>query len=149
MKTFSLALCALVLTVSSCSNNDDAEMDTTLSEAEIPVEIKTYVDTHFAPNSINRAIRETENNEVSYDVFLNENIILEFNGDLEITAIDDDSQLPNSVIPNSILEYVAQNYASNFITDWELENNHQQVELNNGTELEFTLNGEFIRIDND
>jgi hypothetical protein len=149
MKKLALVLCALSLTFASCSKDDDNETKVNLSEADIPVAIKTYVSTHFASNTINRAVRETENSEVTYDIFLTENIVLEFNNNLEITDIDDDSELPNSVIPQPILDYVALNYPNNFITDWELEINYQEVELNNGIELEFTLDGVFIRIDND
>ena len=66
-----------------------------------------------------------------------------------IIDVDGVIQLPNSVIPQSILDYVSVNYPNNVITDWELEFNHQQVELNNNIELEFEMNGNFIRIDND
>jgi hypothetical protein len=74
-------------------------------------------------------------------------VVLGFNSSYEITDIDGTTQLPDSVIPQAILDYVAQSYPANFITDWELERNHQQIELNNGLELEFELNGAFIRID--
>ena len=149
MKKLALALCVLVLTFASCNKDDNNETNVNLSEADIPVAIKTYISTHFASNTINSAISETENNEITYDVFLSDNIILEFNKNFEITDIDDDSQLPNSVIPQAILDYIALNYANNFCTDWELENNHQQVQLNNNVELEFNLNGDFLRVDND
>ncbi|MFV0471370.1 MAG: PepSY-like domain-containing protein [Paludibacteraceae bacterium] len=77
------------------------------------------------------------------------NFELDFNSACEIIDIDGTSQLPNSVIPQAILDYVLRNYASNVIADWELELNYQQVELNNSVELEFEMNGTFIRIDND
>ncbi|AFL81441.1 Protein of unknown function (DUF2874) [Aequorivita sublithincola DSM 14238] len=149
MKNLALVLCVLSLTFASCSKDDDNDTTVNLSEAEIPAEIKNYVSTNFASNTIDRVVKETDNKEISYDVFLSERIILEFNNNFEITDIDDDSQLPNSVIPQPILDYVAQNYPNNFITDWELETNYQEVELNNDLELEFTLDGVFIRVDTD
>jgi len=90
---------------------------------------------------------DTENNLVTYDIYLNGNIELEFNNEYEIIEIDGRAQLPDSVIPSAILDYVAQNYPNNFITDWDLERDHQQIELDNGLDLEFTMTGEFIRID--
>ena len=39
-------------------------------------------------------------------------------------------------------------YADNFIVEWDLDSTHQSVKLNNGIELEFTLKGKFLRIDN-
>jgi hypothetical protein len=134
---------------SSCSNDDDNINDVLLTEAEIPTAIKSYIETHFPSNTIVRAEKDTENNTITYEIYLNDNINLEFNSTSEIIDIDGVIQLPNSVIPESILDYVSTNYPNNFITDWELEFNHQQVELNNNLELEFEMNGNFIRIDND
>ena len=116
---------------------------------EIPTAIKTYIETHFPSNTIVRAEKDTENNTITYEIYLNENINLEFDSASNIIDVDGVIQLPNSVIPQSILDYVSVNYPNNVITDWELEFNHQQVELNNNIELEFEMNGNFIRIDND
>lgn len=150
MKTLKIfSLLAIVAILSSCSNDDDTNQEVVLSESEIPTEIITYKETHFPENEIIRAIKDTERNVVTYDIYLSENFELDFNSNYEITDIDGISKLPDSVIPQAILDYVAQNYASNVITDWELEFNHQQIELTNGVELEFELDGTFIRIDND
>ncbi|MFV0471373.1 MAG: PepSY-like domain-containing protein [Paludibacteraceae bacterium] len=138
-----LSLLFFVIIVASC---DD---DNILSQSEIPTKIMTYKTTHFPENGIVRAIKDTERNTTKYELYLSGNFELDFNSACEIIDIDGTSQLPNSVIPQAILDYVSQNYASNVITDWELELNHQQVELNNSVELEFEMNGTFIRIDND
>lgn len=151
MKTLKIfSLLAIVAILSSCSNDDDNNnQEIVLSESEIPTEIIAYKTTHFPENEIVNAIKDTEGNIVTYDIYLSGNFELDFNSNYEITDIDGISKLPDSVIPPVILDYVAQNYASNVITDWELEHNHQQIELNNGVELEFEMNGTFIRIDND
>ena len=149
MKLSVITMLACLTIFSSCSKDDDNIIDVLLTEAEIPTGIKSYIETHFSSNRIVRAEKDTENNTITYEIYLNENINLEFNSTSEIIDIDGVIQLPNSVIPQSILDYVSTNYANNFITDWELEFNHQQVELNNKIELEFELNGNFIRIDND
>lgn len=149
MKNLAIALCVLSLTFMSCSKDDNSIDNNLLSEAEIPLEIKGYIADNFPSNSINRAEKNIENNQTFYNIYLSENLNLEFNSDLEVIDIDDDSELPLSVIPQSIQDYVAQNYPNNFITDWELEDNYQEVELNNGIELEFTLEGVFIRVDTD
>jgi len=147
MKKISIILCAFFVTLVSCNDDDDQRSETNLSETEIPSSIKTYVETHFPSNTIDRAVMDTEHNVVTYDIYLSGNVELEFNSDLEIIEIDGRAQLPDSVIPPAILDYVAQNYPDNFITDWDLERDHQQIELDNGLDLEFTMTGEFIRID--
>ena len=137
-----IATLGLLLFATSCDEEKD------LSENEIPNEITTYVTTHFPSNNIIRVTEDKDGTRKSYDVVLSGNIKLEFNRQREITDIDSSSKLPDSVIPQAIRDYVSENYPDNFITDWELEDNHQQVGLNNDVDLEFTMDGVFIRVDN-
>ena len=132
-----LALFAIIFT--SCSNDDDNnsnDSEIVLTEAQIPNEVTAYIAQHFPSNTTNTVIEDTDDNVITYDVYLSESIELEFNSNFEIIEIDSFNQLPDSVIPQAILDYVALNYPTNFITGWELEYNHQQVDLNNNIELE-------------
>ena len=149
MKLSAITMLVFLTILTSCSSDDDNINDVLLSEAEIPTAIKTYIETHFPSNTIVRAEKDTENNTITYEIYLNENINLEFDSASNIIDGDGVIQLPNSVIPQSILDYVSVNYPNNVITDWELEFNRQQVELNNNIKLAFEMNGNFIRIDND
>lgn len=151
MKTKAFLLAIALAAFISCSEDDknNGDYENVIPEAEIPTELKSYVTTHFSSSTINKAVEDMDDNVLTYDVFLSGNVSLEFDSNFKITDIDSNSELPDSVIPEAILTYVAANYASNFITDWELEMDHQQVELNNNTELEFKMDGTFIRIDND
>jgi hypothetical protein len=149
MKLSAITMLVFLTILTSCSSDDDNINDVLLTEAEIPKAIKTYIETHFPSNTIIRVEKDTENNIITYDIYLSENINLDFNSAFDIIDIDGVIQLPSSVIPPSILNYVSANYPNNVITDWELEFNHQQVELNNNLELEFEMNGDFIRIDHD
>ena len=137
-----IATLGLLLFATSCDEEKG------LSENEIPNEITTYVTTHFPTNNIIRVTEDKDGTRKSYDVVLSGNIKLEFNRQREITDIDSSSRLPDSVIPQAIRDYASENYPDNFITDWELEDNHQQVGLNNDIDLEFTMDGGFLRVDN-
>ena len=130
------------LALSSC------EKEEIIQEAEVPAEIKTYVSTHFPEHKIIQVERDKELFDKSYDVLLEGNYSLDFNKKLEITDIDGVSELPASVIPALIMQYVKSNYPTNFITDWELDDKNQQVGLDNGLDLEFNMQGEYLRIDN-
>lgn len=149
MKLTAITLFTFLTVFTSCSKDDDSINDVLLTEAEIPTAIKNFTNTHFPTNTIVRAVKDTEDNTITYDIYLSENVNLEFNSALKIIDIDGINELPNSVIPQPILDYALANYPNNFITDWELDNNHQQVELNNNIELEFDMNGNFIGINND
>jgi|SRR5699024_2101601 len=123
------------------------DKDKVLPSSEIPEEISNYISTHFPDNTIQQVTKEKDDFVVTYDVLLDGNFSLEFNRKKEIIEIDGTTKLPDSVIPEKILQYVATHYPDNFITDWELEDKHQQVGLDNDLDLEFSMEGEFIRID--
>lgn len=135
-----VALAAVVLT--SC------DREKVLTPSEIPTEITQYLSIHFPNNNLLQVVEDVDGMTKTYDVTLSDNITLEFNRKKEITDIDGNAKLPDTVIPNEINQYVASNFPNNVITDWELEDRHQQVGLDNGIDLEFSMNGEFIRIDN-
>ena len=133
---------ALAFTLTSC------DKEKVIPSTDLPSEITSYISTHFPNNSIVQAIKDRDGLTKTYDILLSESISLEFNRKKEIIDIDGVTQLPNSVIPEKILQYVTTNYPTNFITDWELDDKNQQVQLDNGLDLEFKMNGDFLRIDN-
>ena len=137
------ALVAVALSVSliSCAKEE------VIPVSQLPVEIKTYISTHFPSNTIVQVVKDFEGLTKTYDVMLSEQISLEFNRKNQIIDIDGKTALPNSVIPEKIRQYVTANYPTNVITDWELDDLNQQIQLDNGLNLEFTMNGDFIRID--
>lgn len=92
-------------------------------------------------------IKETDGFTVTYDVYLDKQTELEFNRKKEIIKIDSEFELPDSVIPAKIKAYVVANFPAFYIVGWELESNHQQITLNNDMDIEFTMDGDFIRID--
>ncbi len=139
--TFTAVLFTAILTFTSC------EKETVLNNAQTPAEITNYVAMHFPNHQILQTVKDVDGFKKTYDVILDGNISLEFNRKLEIIDIDADTQLPESVIPAKIGQYVSTNFPENFITDWELEDKHQQVGLDNDLDLEFTMSGDFVKID--
>ena len=67
---------------------------------------------------------------------------------MEIIEIDANNQLPESVIPDKIKTYVNENFPNNTITDWKIDDKNQEVKLDSGLEIKFTMEGDLIRIDN-
>ncbi|NJW55646.1 PepSY-like domain-containing protein, partial [Salinimicrobium oceani] len=56
----------------------------------------------------------------------------------------------SAALPQAILTYISTNYPENTIREAEVEDNGQfEVELNNGTELVFDAQGNFLGIDDD
>lgn len=141
IKTLGLSAAMLALVLTGCAD------DKIVTENDLPEEISTYISNNFPDNEVAQVTVDQEAFSKKYAVILKDNIKLEFDSKNNITDIDANSALPDHVIPAEILAYVNANYPENVITDWELEDKHQQVKLDNGLTLEFSLAGEFLRID--
>ena len=79
----------------------------------------------------------------SYDIISSESISLALNRKKEIISIVGVSKLPDSVIPARLLQYVTTHYLNNVVSDWELDDKNQQIELDYGLNLEFNMKGDF------
>ncbi|QMU29089.1 PepSY-like domain-containing protein [Adhaeribacter radiodurans] len=124
------------------------EKEENITAAELPQPAKDFISTHFTTATITSIQKEKEISGTSYDVFLNNGTTLDFNADGECTDIDGKTnKLPDSVLPAQVLTYVQTNHATEFIVGWEKDGNNQEVELNNGLELKFDQNYNFISLD--
>lgn len=146
MKTPSFLL--LLIAFFSIGTLTSCEKETILLPSDWPAEIITYVETHFSELAILQVTEDKDGFKKTYEIILEGAFKLEFNRKMEIIKIDGSSRLPDSVLPAKILDYVNQNYPENYVTDWEIEGKNQEVKLDNGLELKFTMSGEFLRIDN-
>jgi len=121
--------------------------DKVVPYSQIPSKIKNYVTTHFPKNSVIQSEIDTEGLGKQYEINLSNGTELKFNNKNQIIAIEGKSKLPDSVIPKKIGQYIATNYPNNAITDWEIDGKNQQISLDNDLELEFNMNGDFVKID--
>lgn len=121
--------------------------DKIIPYSKVPAVIQTYIKTHFPDHKVIQAEIDYEGLTKEHEIILSDGIKLEFNRKNKVKKIDGKSKLPDSVIPLKIRRYVQKNYPNNFITEWEQNKTHQSVDLDNDLELEFTLKGDFLRID--
>ncbi|MCO6496988.1 MAG: PepSY-like domain-containing protein [Chitinophagaceae bacterium] len=122
--------------------------DRTIPATEVPAAIQSYVKTHFPNQSIAKAKIDVEGTKNEYEIKLDDKTELEFDSKYRIKKIESKNALPSGIFPAKIRKYVKANYPNNVIINWEIEEKHQEVELDNDIQLEFTLKGTFIRIDN-
>lgn len=144
MKKLASFLAFLLFVATACDN------EKVVDETDLPVNAKDFIEAHFPDANISQVVRDRDDLETSYDVILNNQVKLEFDkkGDCYSIETRNNEKLPDTVIPLKILEYVQQNYADTFITDWEKDKTDQEIRLSNRKELVFNLSGTFLRIDN-
>jgi len=138
------AICTIIGTISFTGCSQDIVIKTD----DIPNEISAYITANFPNQLITQATKDKDGLDVSYEINLNDLTELDFNRKKEITGIDRNSKLPDSVVPEKILNYVKNNYPYSAITSWKIDDNNQEIEVDNGLDLEFNLSGDFISIDN-
>ncbi|PWH86175.1 PepSY-like domain-containing protein [Brumimicrobium oceani] len=113
----------------------------------LPEIIKDYVSIHFPEHFIKKAVTYKVGFKRSYKVFLNGKINLKFNNKGKAIEIESGNKLPDSVVPTKLASFVTAYFPENSIVEWELERNAQEIELDNGLELAFDLNGDFINVE--
>ncbi len=142
MKNFKV-LPVIVLTILFATNAHAQK--TTLSKNEVPVEIANYINQNFKDHKIRKVTKEINNNKTKYEIKLNSKVELEFNEAFKIKEIDSKYGVAFHLLPIQVAEYVQSHYPDLKITEWKLNEHGQKVELSNDTEIQFDLDGNFIK----
>lgn len=119
----------------------------------LPQNSRDFLSKHFPDAKIVKAEKEDswfnwDKNEM-YEIHLSNDLKLDFNKNGEVTEIDSDgtAPIPADALPTDITSYVKSNFSGQEIASWELGNNGQEIELTDGTELEFDENGKYLKQD--
>jgi hypothetical protein len=140
MKTI-LLFSVLLTLFSSC------EKEKIILESKAPSQIKSYISEHFSGFEIVQIVEDRDGFELTYDVWLEGSYFLEFNRKKEIKEVSGLNELPDSVLPVELLLFVKTNYSDSYVSGWELDDRNQNLKLNNGLDLVFNKQGNFLRID--
>lgn len=133
---------ATALAMQSCEKKDVAIDSTRLPEAA-----QSFVVTYFPQATIQRVVKDYDDGTHTYKVILSDGTFIEFNSGGEWRDIENSvTGVPEAIIPDSILDYIATNYTNSFVVGIEFRKLYV-VELNSDLELIFSKNGEFMRVD--
>lgn len=122
--------------------------DITINAKELPAPAQTFLKSYFSNATVLHAVKDVGNRKTDYEVRLSDGTEVEFTEKGEWKEVDGKrGVIPTGFIPKSILEYVKANYPNESITKIDKGHYDIDVDLTNGLELEFDLNGKFRRID--
>ena len=114
------------------------------------VVVTNYVSTNHPNTPIDEVYLLGENGATNYGVVLeNETqLLLDANGTLVSQGIENEINLSPADLPQSITDYLTTNYPSQTVESYEQKDwygtSYLEVELNNGTNLIFDTNGNFL-----
>lgn len=69
------------------------------------------------------------------------------NGNIVEIDVQDNEAIPMKALPSKIQSYLRANNANAKVVGWEKQKKEQEVELADGTELEFDADGNFRKLD--
>ena len=124
-----------------------AQDDMPISRRDMPSAVQKNVTRYFGKKAVSYVTKDWEDGRIVYDVYFEDGTEAEFRSNGNIVEVKSYNGVPSSVVPSKIQAYVRRYYPQNRIVHWEKEWNKQKVELDNDLDLEFTLKGDFLRID--
>lgn len=136
-----MALFAILFGMAACNE------DKLVTEQDLPADAKSFLNDHFVNIDIVQVVKDREGLFNEYEVYLKNSTVLEFDRKGKIIRLKSMDGIPENALPPNVVIYVSENFPEQLITEWEMDDKHQEVELLNGIELRFNKNGEFIRMD--
>ena len=143
-KTFLYLVIAMLAVMPMLADNDKM-----ITREELPEKAQMFLTKHFDGVEVLYAKAERDMGVItSYDVVLDGNVKVEFNRSGEWTSVDcEHSQVPNSVLPQGVLDYVSNKFAKAYVVEIERGRMGYEVKLSNDLDLDFDKNCKFLRVD--
>lgn len=139
-----IAICCMV----SCNMVANTGNDKPISVNALPAKAQTLLSNHFCNQKVMLATIESDFIGKSYDVVLQNGTKLEFDKKGNLTEVDcKQGTVPAPLIPQTIKNYLKNNYAGQSVKKIELKKNEYEVELANGLDLTFNKHFQLIDID--
>ena len=140
-KYFSVVLMALC-SLTACAKEQLITFD------QVPEPAKAIVAAHFDASQISYVTVDKSLLDCDYDIKFNDGRSIEFNKAGELQKVDCRlTEVPSALVPEPVQAYIKANFPNAFITEWGKDDRGYKAELNNGLDLKFNRQLEFIRID--
>ena len=144
MRILMIAICCMM----SFNIVANAGNDKPINVNELPAKAQTLLSKHFKGQKVMLATIESGVVSRSYDVVLRNGTKLEFDKKGNLTEIDcKQGVVPAKLIPQSIKNYLQNNYPDQSVRKLEIKKNEYEVELANGMDLTFNKHFQLIDID--
>ncbi len=118
----------------------------------LPGTAQDFIKQHFSSVSVEK-VEENSNWQIweddKFEVTLANGMELDFDENGNIIEIDtaNNEAIPMNALPSSIASYLTKNHPDAKVIGWEKSDKEHEVELANGTEVEFDAEGNFRKLD--
>lgn len=122
--------------------------ETVIQKNDLPKAAQEFLTKEYANNAWAIGKKDVGSRSLKYKVTLADGAEIEFDKDGNWKEIDGKgTQIGAHFIPNKISQYVKANYAGQSFTKIDKSDKKIEVKLTNHVELEFTKDGDFVKID--
>lgn len=142
-RQLTILLTLITLSLTSLSFAQDKK----ITAAQLPATAQNFIKQHFKGQTVAAAKLDKEMFDTDYETILSNGVKINFDANGNWDEIESKGALPSSVIPATINNYIAANYKGQNVIQIDKKKAGYDIELSNGTELEFDANGKFLRID--
>ena len=131
-----------------CSVWFASAQETVIQKKDLPKAAQEFLTKEYANNDWAIGKKDQGSRSLKYEVTLADGTEIEFNKDGNWKEIDGKgTQIGAHFIPNKIAQYVKSNYPGQSFTKIDKSDRKIEVKLTNHVELEFTKDGDFVKID--
>lgn len=143
MKKMMALMATLMITLTACADRQQM-----IQFSELPAEAQSFVQKYYNVSDISYVEQEWDDMRYEYTVFLKNSTEMEFNHQGNLKSIDcKRSAIPEGIVSPAIASYVKEHYPNDFVVEYVIDYRRLKVELNNGWELIFDHNGNFLGMD--
>lgn len=138
-----LIIFALLIGVFTASARDNYSHN----PADLPNSAQVILKNNFKAEVSHIKIEKNFGKIKEYDVVLTDGTEITFDshGNWKEIEVRQNASVPSSLVPKAITDYVKQTQKKAKITGIEKERSGYEIELSNGVEMKFNLEGQFIR----
>ncbi len=116
-------------------------------KSELPEMVSAYVSQLFPNEKIKTVEVDKGDNWETYEIKMSGGTELNFDQNNQPTEIKCKNGIPASALPLNIAGYVTKNHPNIKIVEYEMDEEGHEVELENGDELDFDPEGNFVEMD--
>ena len=116
-------------------------------KSELPEMVSAYVSQLFPNEKIKTVEVDKGDNWETYEIKMSGGNELSFDQNNQPTEIKCKNGIPASALPLNIAGYLTKNHPNIKIVEYEMDEEGHEVELENGDELEFDSEGNFVEMD--
>ncbi len=122
--------------------------DRPVDSSQLPANIQEFVKKHFSGVQVSYAKQDSDWLERDYTVVLTNGDKLEFDSDGVWKELDcKHNQVPASILPAATKKFLKDNHSGHRVIEFKKDFRHYDVKLSNKLEMEFSLEGKFLRYD--